>query len=347
MHILCGGELTSQDWFRLLSDPNPTQLERMLSVGQKVTWPALSMVKNRLGIEVSEIRRFCSCTELTVQRAILRGRTEIRSAMRRDRTTTDRGAASPRRPEAGNQSDSQVPIESDADAGFASRSRRLKMTKDRGLTAREIFGDINDPSRSVRRRKPFRTTGQGQHPATEIAVNTTAPDNDRATHTFPRQNSQDSPSKGYAASLSDAFRHVRASSLSAFGGQSGRTVRFGTDQEIGQASSRPKSSLSITKWFGGASESSSESESDGEMGLNGSGSGPSGDEMIPTFRLPTDDQVVVDDDEDEDSDSEGEGEIPIPGGERVSQETIDASVASGTRVRSVRPDSPETIGNSR
>ena len=267
--------------------------------------------------------------------------------MRRDRTTTDRDTASPRRPEAGNQSDSQVPIESDADAGFASRSRRLKMTKDRGLTAREIFGDINDPSRSVRRRKPSRNTGQGQgqghqhRAASEITFSNTAPDTDRPTAAT--RQSHESPSKGYAASLSDAFRHVRASSLSAFG-QSGRTVRFGSDQEIGHAAPRPKSSLSITRWFGGASESSSESESDGEMGLNGSGSGPSGDEMLPSFRLPTDEQVVIDDDDD-DSDSEGEGEIPIPGGERVSQPTINASVASGTRLRSVRHDSPEVLDN--
>lgn len=263
--------------------------------------------------------------------------------MRRERTTTDRGAASPRRPEGGNQSDSQVPIESDADAGFASRSRRLKMTKDRGLTAREIFGDINDPSRSVRRRKPSRNTGQ-QRAESEIAINTNVPDTDRPpTRPFPG-----SPSKGYAASLSDAFRHVRASSLSAFGqgGTPFRTVRFGSDQEIAPAAPRPKSSLSITRWFGGASESSSESESDDEgAGLHGSGSGRSGDETIPSFRLPTDDQVVVDDDEDDESDSDGE--IPIPGGERVSQATIDDGLTVGTRRRTVRHDSPEVLESDR
>ena len=49
---------TVSDWFRLLSDPTPPQLERMLSVGQKVTWPALNMVKNRLTIEVSYMTVF-------------------------------------------------------------------------------------------------------------------------------------------------------------------------------------------------------------------------------------------------------------------------------------------------
>lgn len=51
---------TFGDWFRLLSDPTPPQLERMLSVGQKVTWPALNMVKNRLTIEVSCPQLNCS-----------------------------------------------------------------------------------------------------------------------------------------------------------------------------------------------------------------------------------------------------------------------------------------------
>ena len=29
----------SQDWFRILTDPDPDELERMLNVGQVVTWP--------------------------------------------------------------------------------------------------------------------------------------------------------------------------------------------------------------------------------------------------------------------------------------------------------------------
>lgn len=264
--------------------------------------------------------------------------------MRQERTTNDRGAASPRRPETGNQSDSQVPIESDADAGFASRSRRLKMTKDRGLTAREIFGDINDPSRSVRRRKPSRNTGPQARPSSEVIVNTNAPDIDRPGPSVRR--SLESPNKGYAASISDAFKHVRASSLSAFGqgGSPFRSVRFGSDQEIGPAAPRPKSSLSITRWFGGASESSSESESDDEAGVRGSGSGPSGDEAVPSFRLQTDDQVVVDDEEDE---SDEEGVIPIPGGERVDAETVDAGAAAGERMRPIRHDSPEPLDTPR
>lgn len=43
---------TRQDWFHLLSDPSPTSLARMIDVGQRVTWPALHMVSNRMSIEV-------------------------------------------------------------------------------------------------------------------------------------------------------------------------------------------------------------------------------------------------------------------------------------------------------
>lgn len=256
--------------------------------------------------------------------------------MRRDKTTTDQGTVPSRRPETGNQSDAQVPIESDADAGFASRSRRIKHAKDRGITARDVFGDMPDPARSVRRRKSSMRPPPlppAHRPGPEIAV-TIPPDTDIDSG-LPASRSRltESPTRGYAASLGDAFRHVRASSLSAFGQNSSpfRSVRFGSDQEIAQAQPRQKSTLSISKWFGGASEFSSDSESGGDGDQRGSGSGQSGDDNTPTFRLPTQDEVVMDDD-----DSEDEGEIPIPGGERVSQATIDSGAAEGDDLRSHR-----------
>lgn len=244
--------------------------------------------------------------------------------MRRDKTTTDRDQPSARRLETGNQSDIQVPIESDADAGFASRSRRIKHAKDRGIPARDVFGEMHDPNaRSVRRRKsslrPPSTSHNHQTASPEININI-PPDTDLS---LPPARLSESPTRGYAASLSDAFRHVRASSLSAFGqnGSPFRSVRFGSDQEIGPAQPRQKSSLSITRWFGGASESSSESgsETDGNMLV-------SGDDALPSFRL--EDEVVVDDESDEDD------KIPIPGGERVDSATIDAGAAAGERFRS-------------
>lgn len=39
------------DWCRLLSDPDPPELERMIRVGEIVTWPKLHMIENRAKIE--------------------------------------------------------------------------------------------------------------------------------------------------------------------------------------------------------------------------------------------------------------------------------------------------------
>jgi len=39
------------DWFRLLSDPNPVELQRMIRVGELVTWPKLHIIENRYRIE--------------------------------------------------------------------------------------------------------------------------------------------------------------------------------------------------------------------------------------------------------------------------------------------------------
>ncbi|KAJ7179108.1 patatin-domain-containing protein [Mycena filopes] len=39
------------DWVRILSDPDPAELERMMRVGQIVTWPKLRMISNRAKIE--------------------------------------------------------------------------------------------------------------------------------------------------------------------------------------------------------------------------------------------------------------------------------------------------------
>ncbi|KAJ7276433.1 acyl transferase/acyl hydrolase/lysophospholipase [Mycena haematopus] len=39
------------DWIRILSDPDPQELERMMRVGQLVTWPKLRIIANRAKIE--------------------------------------------------------------------------------------------------------------------------------------------------------------------------------------------------------------------------------------------------------------------------------------------------------
>ncbi|CDO75595.1 hypothetical protein BN946_scf184858.g35 [Trametes cinnabarina] len=39
------------DWLHILSDPDPPELERMMRIGQLVTWPKLHMIENRYRIE--------------------------------------------------------------------------------------------------------------------------------------------------------------------------------------------------------------------------------------------------------------------------------------------------------
>ncbi|KAI9001002.1 patatin-domain-containing protein [Trametes punicea] len=54
------------DWVRILSDPDPPELERMMRIGQLVTWPKLHMIENRYRIE----------------KQIFLGRQSVRKAMR-------------------------------------------------------------------------------------------------------------------------------------------------------------------------------------------------------------------------------------------------------------------------
>jgi len=39
------------DWLRILTDPDPPEMARLLRVGQFVTWPKLHMIKNRMRLE--------------------------------------------------------------------------------------------------------------------------------------------------------------------------------------------------------------------------------------------------------------------------------------------------------
>ncbi|KAG8907025.1 hypothetical protein FRB99_005545 [Tulasnella sp. 403] len=124
------------DWFRVLTDPDRAELERMMRVGQIVTWPKLHMIENRYRLE----------------REIYRGRMAIRMALQsreRERVAPDvdlpadvdtptpgAGPSSAyfgvttepsklsRVPWPSAESD-QLSIESDAEAGFRARDSRF------------------------------------------------------------------------------------------------------------------------------------------------------------------------------------------------------------------------------
>lgn len=46
------------DFFRLLTDPDRNELQRMIRVGLLTAWPKLKMIENRFKIEVSLSRVF-------------------------------------------------------------------------------------------------------------------------------------------------------------------------------------------------------------------------------------------------------------------------------------------------
>ncbi|KAG8966091.1 hypothetical protein FRC03_012503 [Tulasnella sp. 419] len=152
-----------RDWFRLLTDPDPKELERMMQVGKIVTFPKLHMIENRYRME----------------REIYRGRLAVRQALQakeRDRPTSDQvnnnldlgnagtgyepsepGPSNPKpnnasrsRPSSSldrdngrlypwpNPTSAQLPIESEAEKAFSNRDAKTR----RGITNRRYqLGD--------------------------------------------------------------------------------------------------------------------------------------------------------------------------------------------------------------
>lgn len=240
-----------------------------------------------------------------------------------------------------------VPIESDVDAGFVSRSRRARNktgskggdTPEEQLNLAGVF-QLDESSKGVRRRKqrksgmPLVAEPLGELP--EVSP----------THS---PIATESPQRNYTSNFGDSFRHVRAPSLPALSSPF-RSIRSNTSSSSNNvqspsSSQRFRSQLSITRWFGGVSESSSDEEDEDLGGLqSGEATASSGEEGIPTFQLDSAVESHSDRSEDEMLHSganvkeeyqseESEGKIPIPGGERVTQEKIDASMASGERLR--------------
>ncbi|ODN78595.1 patatin-like phospholipase domain-containing protein [Cryptococcus amylolentus CBS 6039] len=339
---------TIQDWFHILSDPTRQQLERMLTVGEKVTWPALRMVRNRM----------------TIERAILRGRTEVRFALNRNRTSNDHPHSLPAAVATDADPNSvfdHIPIESDVDAGFTSRSKRVKARNGRGVADPEVLSlagvfQSESETRGARKRR-----GQTPSKKDNGKVETLRDIPESSSVPFPASGS---PQKGY---FGETLRHVRAPSLSSLSSPF-RSIRSSLPSKSASADSassssvpqspttisqRPRSQLSITRWFGGASESSSEEDEEEEELLrirSRRGTATSSEDGISGFQLDT----AVDSHSESDSEGvggvhtpaqvfsephsitdtlESEGVTPIPGGERVSQETIDAGAAAGQRLR--------------
>jgi len=266
----------------------------MIEVGERVTWPALRMVHNRMMIE----------------RAILRGRTEVRQALNRDRTTIDTGDG--RDSDRDRQIDGlpgvnqQVPIESDADAGFALRSKKVRAarpTTSTSTASAEMFARGN----GIRSRNALLT--RRQHGTQAVQFPPSAP-------------SGPPPAYSSSSGIGETLRHVRSSSLSAFASPFRRSAPDQASPEPEEPVTRKRSQRSISRWFGGASSSSEEEDQDDT-------SPPAAGDDTPTFSIegpgPSGSALM----DEPDSEEERGGVVPIPGGERVSQEEIDAGAAAG------------------
>ncbi|EPT03811.1 hypothetical protein FOMPIDRAFT_138969 [Fomitopsis schrenkii] len=114
-----------KDWPHILSDPDESELARMLHVGQLVTWPKLHMIENRFRLE----------------QQIFLGRQAVRRAMQARGQASRRGEAAPQgrlpEPNTGTRlpmvagtpivstlSEGPLPMDTDAEAAYLSRAQR-------------------------------------------------------------------------------------------------------------------------------------------------------------------------------------------------------------------------------
>ncbi|PPQ94036.1 hypothetical protein CVT25_009884 [Psilocybe cyanescens] len=145
------------DWFRILHDPDPKELERMIHVGESVTWPKLHMIENRFRIEkqillgrqiVHRAYKSKSRTDSHEPRHLLLQKTMPETSSRPQENSP---SLSP--PPSG--SELPLSVDTDAEAAFARGSRFYR----RGRTSKNVSPNGSrdkDPLNShIRRRKWF------------------------------------------------------------------------------------------------------------------------------------------------------------------------------------------------
>jgi hypothetical protein len=74
---------TLQDWFRLLSDPDPFELERMIRVGEIVTWPKVRGHYNSLLAMLLISQLHMIGNRARIEKQILFGRQYVRTSSRK------------------------------------------------------------------------------------------------------------------------------------------------------------------------------------------------------------------------------------------------------------------------
>ncbi|KAK7049495.1 hypothetical protein VNI00_005526 [Paramarasmius palmivorus] len=140
------------DWFRILTDPDPVELERMIKVGSLVTWPKLHMISNRMRIE----------------RQIYLGRQFVRRALKAP-TTHNAPGKNALRLHPPPQLENVMSVDSDTERALAASTRRFHMRRAHGSSGNSTPSasrkgsteNLNPASNTSRRADPVMTRVNG------------------------------------------------------------------------------------------------------------------------------------------------------------------------------------------
>ncbi|KAH9951578.1 patatin-domain-containing protein [Amylocystis lapponica] len=152
------------DWIRILSDPDPAELDRMLHVGQLVTWPKLHMIENRYRLEKQILLGRQAVRKASQSRA------QERSGKNTDGTATQERIPPPvtgtklpfpsaapisAPPIAPSQSEGPLPVDTDAETAYLKGSPTPEMRHSKTSSHRSGRNASTDSRRSsTRRRQP-------------------------------------------------------------------------------------------------------------------------------------------------------------------------------------------------
>ncbi|KAK2466237.1 hypothetical protein APHAL10511_001879 [Amanita phalloides] len=170
------------DWFRLLSDPDPPELERMMRIGQLVTWPKLHMIENRIKIEKQiflgrrAIRKILRSTHSQVRQS-------EPQAQKDEHPPHDRNPLSPPSPTG---SDHPLSVDTDAEAAFT-RGSRWYFRKGRGTPTLPSGRSISPIGAADERPVHHKQTDRSRSGATQGKIVSTEGFLSRLRHnSFPR-----------------------------------------------------------------------------------------------------------------------------------------------------------------
>lgn len=124
-----------KDWINILSDPDPPELERMMRVGQLVTWPKLHIIENRYRLEKQIFLGRQAVRRAMRTRAQERVEQKIESLPREQLPPpiTDTKASVPGLSQSQSQ-DSPLAMDSDSEGGFQNGGSRPQSRRSRRPT---------------------------------------------------------------------------------------------------------------------------------------------------------------------------------------------------------------------